>query len=138
MRYCIPTRAAWTTWVEHSVGIDSLWFQNISGNWQTSMENARGNDMFRGKLLSTIKAYKYNVVHGRSFQKDTPPHPWTEEEGAGAGRGRRRKRNGEWYRYFFVHLFDYDYILLYTKLNKNRSTTTNSNYLIGYINEIGR
>lgn len=50
------------------------------------MENARGNDMFRGKLLSTIKAYKYNVVHGR-FQKDPPPHPWTEEEEEEGGGG---------------------------------------------------
>lgn len=67
------------------------------------MENARGNDMFRGKLLSTIKAYKYNVVHGRSFQKDPPPRPFMEEE---------------WrmvYRYFFVHLFDYDYIYFYIR-----------------------
>lgn len=132
MRYCIPTRAAWTTWVEHSVGIDSLWFQNISGNWQTSMENARGNDMFRGKLLSTIKAYKYNVVHGR-FKRILL-----------LIRERRRRRRGaeeEWrmvsvFLCAFIRLWLY--ILLYTKLNKNRSTTTNSNYLIGYINEIAR
>lgn len=135
MRYCIPTRAAWTTWVEHSVGIDSLWFQNISGNWQTSMENARGNDMFRGKLLSTIKAYKYNVVHGHGFKRILL-----------LIRERRRRGGGEaaeeeWrmvsvFLCAFIRLWLY--ILLYTKLNKNRSTTTNSNYLIGYINEIAR
>lgn len=133
MRYCIPTRAAWTTWVEHSVGIDSLWFQNISGNWQTSMENARGNDMFRGKLLSTIKAYKYNVVHGR-FKRILL---LIRER----RRRRRRAAEEEWrmvsvFLCAFIRLWLY--ILLYTKLNKNRSTTTNSNYLIGYINEIAR